>query len=421
MTFTLPGFSTVKRDGIELTADFTAPVNIEMKVGGVEETITVSGASPIVDVQTTQRRDVLTRDVLDVLPTGRNYQTIGAVLPGVTMGRFDVGGSTTMQQGSVMSNGSLGGDMALLVDGMNIQSSLNTGSTPAVYHNDDAYQEYVFQVSGGAAESQSGGVVINMIPKEGSNQFKGDGLAVLTNGNFRSVNVSDEQRQRGVSLPAKLDKIWDFAGSVGFPIVRDRVWWFSSFRNWGYNNFAPNAFNADGSQAVDDNRIQAYTNRVTFQINSKNAEGERFVPAPVRNPFEWRVPERRRIRPGRSGQHAARQPRQPQQEHELHRQPDGRALPGADAGQRAAGSARRDLHAPGHAAGPQSGEDDPPAAVDRADTPGGRVQRRERQPRVDRSDDVRLGAGQSQYDSRREAHPVPGEGTVLAGAPIREM
>jgi hypothetical protein len=270
VTFSLTGFSTVKREGIELTANFTAPVNAEMRVGGVEETITVSGASPIVDVQTTQRRDVLTREVLDVLPTGRNYQTIGAVLPGVTMGRFDVGGSTTMQQGSIMTNGSLGGDMALLIDGMNIQSSLSSGSTPAVYHNDDAYQEYVFQVSGGTAESQSGGVVINMIPKEGSNQLKADGLAVFSNGNFQSENVSAEQRARGVTLPAKLDKLWDFAGSVGFPVVRDRVWWFSSFRNWGYNNFAPNAFNADGSQAVDDNLIQAYTNRVTFQLSSRN-------------------------------------------------------------------------------------------------------------------------------------------------------
>jgi hypothetical protein len=241
-----------------------------MRVGGVEETITVSGASPVVDVQMTQRRDVLTREVLDVLPTGRNYQTIGAVLPGVTMGRFDVGGSTTMQQGTVMTNGSLGGDMALLIDGMNIQSSLASGSVPAVYHNDDAYQEYVFQVSGGTAESQSGGVVINMIPKEGSNQIRGDGLVVLTNGNFQSQNVSEDQRNRGVRLPAKLDKIWDVAGSVGFPIMRDKVWWLTSVRNWGYNNFAPNAFNPDGSQAVDDNLIQAYTNRMTVQLNAKN-------------------------------------------------------------------------------------------------------------------------------------------------------
>src|SRR5713101_552751 len=225
VTFTLPGFATVKREDVELTADFTAAVSVEMKVGAVEETVTVSGASPVVDVQNTQRRDVLTRDVLDVLPTGRNYQTIGSTLPGVNMGRFDVGGSTAMQQGTVMTNGSLGGDMALLVDGMNIQSSLSSGSTPAVYHNDDAYQEYVFQVSGGTAESQSAGVVINMIPKEGGNVIKGDGVAVYSNGNFQSSNVSDDQRAHGVTVPPQLDKTRDYAASVGLPIRKDKVWW----------------------------------------------------------------------------------------------------------------------------------------------------------------------------------------------------
>jgi hypothetical protein len=270
VTFVLPGFTTVKRDGVELSANFTASVNVELMVGSVEETVTVSGASPIVDVQTTLRRDVLMRDVLDALPTGRNYQTIGSVLPGVSMGRFDVGGSTAMQQTTVMTNGSLGGDMAMLIDGMNIMSSLSSGSVPAVYHNDDAYQEYVYQVSGGTAETQSAGVVINMIPKQGGNQIHGDGLALFTNGRFQGHNVSADQRARGVTAPAKLDKNWDYAGSVGFPLKKDKLWWFSSFRNWGYNNFATNALNPDGSQAVDDNLIQAYTNRVTYQMTPKN-------------------------------------------------------------------------------------------------------------------------------------------------------
>ena len=160
VTFTLEGFNTVRREGLELTANFTASVNADMRIGGLEETITVSGASPMVDVQTTQQRDVLTRDVLDALPTGRNYQTIGSALPGVSMGRFDVGGSTAMQQSTVITAGSIGGDMAMLVDGMNISSSLTSGSVPAVYHNDGAYQEYVYQVSGANAEFSSGGVTI---------------------------------------------------------------------------------------------------------------------------------------------------------------------------------------------------------------------------------------------------------------------
>ena len=101
VTFALPGFLTVMRDGIVLEANFAAQVNAEMRVGSVEETITVTGQSPIVDVQSTVRREVMSREVLDALPTGRNYQTLAAALPAVSMGRFDVAGSTAMQQGAV--------------------------------------------------------------------------------------------------------------------------------------------------------------------------------------------------------------------------------------------------------------------------------------------------------------------------------
>lgn len=270
VTFSLEGFTTIKREGIELQANFTASVNADMRVGGLEESITVSGAAPIVDVQTTQQREVLTRAVLDALPTGRNYQTIGATIPSVSMGRFDVGGSTGMQQSTVISAGSIGSDMAMLVDGMNISSSLNSGSVPAVYHNDGAYQEYVYQVSGANAEFSSGGVTINMIPKEGSNTIKSDGVAIFTNGAFQSLNVDDDLRNRGVASPPEVDKVWDYNATVGFPIKQNRLWWLSSVRFWAYNNFAPNAVDAAGNRVVDDNDVRAWTNRATVQISQKN-------------------------------------------------------------------------------------------------------------------------------------------------------
>ena len=103
VTFTLTGFNTVKREGVVLDANFTAPVNADMRVGAIEETVTVTGESPIVDVQNTSRRETVNRELLDTLPTGRDFQTIGNVLPGVTMGRFDVGGSSTAQSGTLVA------------------------------------------------------------------------------------------------------------------------------------------------------------------------------------------------------------------------------------------------------------------------------------------------------------------------------
>ena len=101
--FTLAGFSTVKREGIVLEANFTAPVNAELRVGALAETVTVSGETPVVDVQNTTRREVVNRELLDTLPTGRDFQTIGNTLPGVTMGRFDVAGSSTAQSGTLVA------------------------------------------------------------------------------------------------------------------------------------------------------------------------------------------------------------------------------------------------------------------------------------------------------------------------------
>src|SRR6059036_4030276 len=116
VTFTLPGFSTFVREDVVLETNFTASINAQMRVGTLEETITVSGAAPLVDVQSTQSRTVLSKEQVDVLPTGRSYQSIAATIPALgsaLAGRFDVGGGTQMWQGTVVAYGALSGDMSI--------------------------------------------------------------------------------------------------------------------------------------------------------------------------------------------------------------------------------------------------------------------------------------------------------------------
>lgn len=269
MTFSLSGFNTVRREGMELPANFTASVNAELRVGGVEETITVSGAAPLVDVQSASKTEVLSAELLSSLPTARNFQTAGLALPALRAGGFDVGGSTQQQQGVVVSQGSRGEDQVMLVDGMNTMSDTG-GAGVAVYHNMGAYQEITYQTVGAPADTQSGGVVMNMVPKTGSNQVKGDGLGLFANGSMQATNLTDELIAKGFKTTAKLDKLWDVNASVGFPVLKDRIWWFSSVRNWTYNQFVANQFYADGSQAEDDNITKAYTNRMTTQLSQKN-------------------------------------------------------------------------------------------------------------------------------------------------------
>ena len=127
VTFTLPGFGVVKREGIELTSDFTAVVNADMKVGTLEETITVTGESPIVDTQSITQRVVMTREVMDVLPTGRNIQAVGILIPGTTLAvggggalSRDVGGSGQMQQSPLQYRGSA--DTVQTIEGLRLNN-----------------------------------------------------------------------------------------------------------------------------------------------------------------------------------------------------------------------------------------------------------------------------------------------------------
>ena len=113
VTFTLTGFNTVVREGILLEANFTAPINAEMRVGAVSENVTVTGASPVVDVQTSNRREVVSQQLLEAIPTGRSFVLMANTVPSVSTGSFDVGGSAAMWVGgSLLVHGSLVGRLA---------------------------------------------------------------------------------------------------------------------------------------------------------------------------------------------------------------------------------------------------------------------------------------------------------------------
>src|SRR5262245_57206824 len=133
VVFTLAGFSVVRREGIELPANFTMTINAELRVGALEESVTVTGASPVVDVQSTQRTHVLSRDLLDSLPSARNYSGLAALMPGVRMSNTDVGGNQQMEQIYMRVHGSRQTDTTLQVDGMQLNSLMNDGQVQAYF------------------------------------------------------------------------------------------------------------------------------------------------------------------------------------------------------------------------------------------------------------------------------------------------
>ena len=155
LTFTLTGFSSVKREGVELPANFTMTLNAEMRVGALEETVLVAGSSPTVDVQTTTQSQVLNRDALDSIPTGRTMQGMGQLVVGVSLNIPDVGGSRAMQQTYMSTHGLGASQTTVQVDGLMVNGLDGDGAVQN-YFNSSMSQEMVYTTSGASADVSPG-------------------------------------------------------------------------------------------------------------------------------------------------------------------------------------------------------------------------------------------------------------------------
>jgi len=268
IVFSLAGFNSTRREGVELPSNFTMTINGELRVGALEETITVTGAAPVVDVQSTQRTHVLNRELLDSLPTGRNYSGLAALMPGVRMSNTDVGGNQQMEQIYMRVHGSRQTDTTMQVDGMQLNSLMNDGQVQA-YYSDAANAEVTYQTSGVGADVSAGGLRINMIPKEGGNRVSGSAFASLIREDWQGDNVTDELRARGVESGDTVQHVSDYNFAIGGPIKQDRLWYFSTFRRIATNEVVAQNFYTDGRQGVEDQWIYNLMGRLTYQANAK--------------------------------------------------------------------------------------------------------------------------------------------------------
>jgi len=214
LSFTLPGFSTFTRDRIELPANFTATISAELKVGGLEESVTVSGQSPVVDVQSAARTTVLSRETLDTIPTGRTIQSVGQLVVGVTLNVPDVGGSRAMQQTYMSVHGLSSSQVTTQVDGMMVNGLDGDGAVQN-YFNNMMSQEMAYQTAGAGTDVSGGGVRLNMIPKEGGNRHSGAFFGAWSDGAWQSDNLTQSLKDRGLSVPDRISKIYDFNASFG--------------------------------------------------------------------------------------------------------------------------------------------------------------------------------------------------------------
>ena len=286
VTFSLTGFNAVKREGIELAGSFAATVNADLKVGAVEETITVSAAAPIVDVQSGAKQSVLRQEVLTGIPTGRTQFTAATLIPGMNLNNQDVGGTNIINTtgGSMTIHGSNGNDQRVMIDGLSTANSELAGQASNFLPNMGSTQEMAVDYSGGTADQMTGGVRINMIPREGGNLFKGSFFGTAVNSGFQGSNYVQELKDRGLRTPNSIKLEYDFNPGVGGPIKENRVWFFASGRWVKTQNYVGGMFynknaglqdvwtyDPDLSRPAYLNAFQRSMNvRLTWQADAKN-------------------------------------------------------------------------------------------------------------------------------------------------------
>jgi len=250
VTFTLPGFSTVRREGIELSGQFVATIDAALPVGALEESVTVTGESPVVNVASARREQVVNRELLTAIPSARTYQTMVGLAPGVTTsGSQDVGGLNSPAVRTFGIHGGPGTEGRVLVDGMN-SGGARGGAGVSNYQVDVANaQELTYTLSGGLGESETGGPTLNVVPRTGGNAFTGSFFFSGANSAMQGSNFTQELRDAGLRDPNELIRTWEVNGAIGGPIIRDRLWFFFSTKNQGtrlyvsgmyYNNNAGN-------------------------------------------------------------------------------------------------------------------------------------------------------------------------------------
>ena len=233
VTFTLPGFSVFVNEGIELPQGFTGTANADMEVGGLEETVTVSGESPLVDVVNSRAQQVLTADVLDSMPLGKGHaglqaMTVGALggLTGPTPGR-DVGGVRGDSfSGALQVHGLRDGKLTF--DGK--PTSFRGGASNLFHINYLAVQEVVVDIGGNTAETQYGGSSVRVLTKDGTNELSGDLKVEYAPPGMQSTNLDAGLQARGLSQVGGLKRLYDVGGSLGGAIVRDKMWFYTAHR-----------------------------------------------------------------------------------------------------------------------------------------------------------------------------------------------
>jgi hypothetical protein len=288
VTFTLTGFSTVKRDALAVSGSGVITVNADLRIGALEETLTVTGSSPIVDTQSVRREVVLNNETLSTLPATRGYGSALAAVPALNSG--GVAGAnaqsapTTPSMTFFSTHGGAAGEGRVMTNGLTVAAPFGGGGVSDVTYDTANSEEMQVLISGGLGEAETGGPSINIVPKSGGNQFRGAAFYSTSGDWATSNNLDDQLRSFGITQPPTLRTNWDTSFSLGGPIKRDRLWFFANVRGWANasvvdgifaNRFAGDTSHWDyaADQSIESRVAEArkiFAVRLTAQLTPRN-------------------------------------------------------------------------------------------------------------------------------------------------------
>ena len=287
VTYSLPGFGTLVRDGIELSTGFTASIDVQLSVGDIQETVTVSGASPVVDIQNVEQRQVMDREVMDSIPTGKSITSYGLLVPGMVGGESwgtplsqDSGGMAVQSRQRLSIHGGNHEDQQLELNGLDVGDAFSQGADLGFFPETNM-EEMAFQYSGNSAETETGGVRINMIPKEGANVFSGSIFTTFTGSGLQVNNLDQDQIDAGLRDPNLVDQVWSINPNLGGPLIQDKLWFFVAHTTQRANIFPAGSYwaaNPKGlpfqkdfdDQVLDTSTAREQSLHLTWQASSKD-------------------------------------------------------------------------------------------------------------------------------------------------------
>ncbi len=270
LTYELAGFGPVTRDGIRITLGFNAQVNVNLRVATLQETVTVSGESPVIDTSATRLQTNFDQDRMNALPNARDMWSLLATTPSVTLNRVDVGGATMGTQTTYFAYG-YSGQNRPLVEGINTTE----GTAAAGFYLDyGSFEEVFIGAAANSAEMPNSGVLTQFVSKSGGNSPSLSVYYDMEDESIQSDNLAADQvtPSPGASIRPDGNRLASYKNTnigVGFPILRDRIWAFGAFLDQRNSVAAPPAGSfLDGTPF--DTKLRNYTGKLTYQMNQNN-------------------------------------------------------------------------------------------------------------------------------------------------------